>query len=552
MKKLFILLCFWQIPLLAQDLGGLKGQKPVTVSGGLNLGFNTYSNLEGRQRLDPFSWTISASPVISIYGIQMPFFFLINQQSQSFSGPFQQFGMSPSYKWARLHLGYRNLSYSNYTLAGRMFFGAGIDLNPGKFRFSAMYGRFQQASLRDTTRNTFSSLPSSFRRMGYAVKVGVGSSQNFIDLIYTKAWDEENSIKIPIAEGITPAENTTLGIVSQLTFFKKITWSTDVGVSGYTSDVNAKDLTGTISLDSEFLKKLFLLKRSTQVGYAANSSLRFSSRFASLQVQYRLISTDYKSMGAYFFNNDVQEILFSPSFSFWQGRVNLSGSYGIQQDNVSKTKATQTTRNIGSLNLSVQPSTKFGMLMTYSNYGTFQNNPDRIIDTLKIQQVNQSLVVAPRFSWGDRVVSHSINLMSSYQNSSDYNTVSKQLLEFNNLFLSFNYLRNNMKQKFTISPGGIFIKNFLSYGNTQSMGASLNISKNLKSFSNSLNVNYNQNYYKENANGYTFNARWNGRIRLSSKQQLSLSAALLYNKDLKFEARNFTEVYTQAGYSLNF
>jgi hypothetical protein len=86
MKKLFILLCFWQIPLLAQDLGGLKGQKPVTVSGGLNLGFNTYSNLEGRQRLDPFSWTISASPVISLYGIQMPFFFLINQQSQSFSG----------------------------------------------------------------------------------------------------------------------------------------------------------------------------------------------------------------------------------------------------------------------------------------------------------------------------------------------------------------------------------------------------------------------------------------------------------------------------------
>jgi hypothetical protein len=138
----------------------------------------------------------------------------------------------------------------------------------------------------------------------------------------------------------------------------------------------------------------------------------------------------------------------------------LSGSYGIQQDNVSKTKATQTTRNIGSLNLSVQPSAKFGMMMTYSNYGTFQNNPDRIIDTLKIQQVNQSLVVAPRFAWGDRVVSHSINLMSSYQNSTDYNTVSKQLLEFNNLFLSFNYLRNNMKQKFTISPGGIFIKNF--------------------------------------------------------------------------------------------
>jgi hypothetical protein len=69
-------------------------------------------------------------------------------------------------------------------------------------------------------RNTFSSLPSSFRRMGYAVKVGVGSSQNFIDLIYTKAWDEEN-YQNPNCRRYHSAENTTLGIVSQLTFSRK-------------------------------------------------------------------------------------------------------------------------------------------------------------------------------------------------------------------------------------------------------------------------------------------------------------------------------------------
>ncbi|WP_026995128.1 hypothetical protein [Flectobacillus major] len=554
MKKLFILICFWQIPYLisAQDIGSLKAQKPVSISGGLHLGFNTYSNLEGRQRLDPFSWTISASPVLSVYGIQMPFFFLINQQSQSYAGPFQQFGMSPNYKWARLHLGYRNLNYSNYTLAGRLFFGAGIDLNPGKLRFSAMYGRFQQANRRDTTQKGFGALPTAFRRMGYAVKLGYGSAQNFIDVIYTKGWDEANSIQVPINEILTPSENTTLGIVTQTTFFKRLTWSNDIGVSGYNSDANAKELTGDLSIKSDFLRSLFKLRRSSQVGYAAFSSLRFNSRYISLQVQYRLISTDYKSMGAYFFNNDVQEIVLNPSLSLFNGKVNLNGSYGIQKDNVSKTKATQTERNIGSLNLSIQPSQNFGLMVTYSNYGTFQNNPDRIIDTLKIQQVNQSLVFAPRYSWGDRVVSHALNLMTSYQNSTDYNTVSKQLLEFNNLFVSLNYSRNNSKQKFNVSPGVLFIKNFLSYGNSSSLGANLNISKNFKRFSNSLTANYNQNYYQDEANGYTLNARWNGRIKVTNKQQLSLGTSLLYNKDLKFDTRNFTEIYTQAGYSLNF
>ena len=77
----------WIIPLLvawnviwsaetihAQDVGALAKQKPVKFSGGLNVTANLYKNVQGRERLDPFAWTVSGSPTLTLYGISVPFF----------------------------------------------------------------------------------------------------------------------------------------------------------------------------------------------------------------------------------------------------------------------------------------------------------------------------------------------------------------------------------------------------------------------------------------------------------------------------------------------
>ncbi|MFN8357093.1 MAG: hypothetical protein U0Y10_21745 [Spirosomataceae bacterium] len=539
----------------AQDISSFRGQKPITFTGNLSLNLSTYTTTGSRQRLDPFAWTISGSPTLSIYGVQLPVFVLINQQSKSFQGPFQQFGISPSYKWARAHLGYRNITFSPYTLAGRLFIGAGLELNPGKLRLGFMYGQFQKAiggTLDQLTATNPAPPAPQFRRMGYAVKVGFGTEANHLDLIYFKAKDDINSITIVPKSTLRPAENAVVGLSSVFTLFKRFTWATDVGLSGYTEDIRSEEY--ELSSKLSWLKNVYTPRNSSHVGWAGQSSLQFNASVFSLRVQYRLISADYKSMGAYFFNNDLQEITVSPSITLLQGKIQLSGSYGIQNDNVSKTKLLRTDRKIGSANLSIQPSQSFGVVMNYSNYGTFQNQPGTIVDTLKIQQVNQTMMIAPRYFKSNGTVSHAVNAVLSYQNSTDYNTVSSQLLEFNNLFTSLTYSYGLPKQKFTLTPGVNYIRNYLQYGNTAAMGATLSATKTLWSnkLNTSANLLFNQNFYEQTTNGYTLSVRWNNRIRITNKQQMNVSLTLLRNTDNRIEARNFTEFYTNVGYGINF
>ena len=174
-----------------QDLESIGQEKPFQLHSGLNLRLQAYQS----DRPDPiqpgFAWYLSGSPVVEVYGLKMPFSFLLSNQQRSIQQPFNQFGLSPSYRWATLHLGFFNPQYSPFTLAGRRMLGVGTELNPGKFRFAASYGRFRkpiQFENNPTTATTFL-LPGaepSYRQEGYAFKIGIGSPKNFVDLIYLK------------------------------------------------------------------------------------------------------------------------------------------------------------------------------------------------------------------------------------------------------------------------------------------------------------------------------------------------------------------------------
>ena len=540
----------------AQDVGALAKQKPVKFSGGLNVTANLYKNVQGRERLDPFAWTVSGSPTLTVYGISVPFFFLINNQSRSLTGPYQQFGMSPYFKWVKVHAGYRNLSYSPYTLAGRLFLGAGIDLTPGKFRFSAMYGQFEKAQPADSLRFTLPNVPPPlprFQRTGYAVKLGFGSSSSFLDLIYFRAKDNPNSIAFPLATRITPDENAVLGLSSQLTLFKKITWVTHVGVSAYSRDIRRAENT-EVTQQYPLLRTFILPRSGTQLAYAGESSLNFSSSLLTMQVQVRQISAEYQSMGAYFFNNDLREITASPSLVLLKGKVQLSGSYGYQQDNVSGLRATTTTRQIGSANVSIQPNQVFSLLMNYANYGTSQRGAERIIDTLKIEQVNRSIVVAPRLYFNGENQQHTVSAFLSYQNANDFNTVSQVRTQFDNIMVNLNYAYTRPKARLSLAPGLSAIRNFVPGYNSQSAGATFLASKGFDKgkLNTTASGTYYQNFYEGAANGYTLRLRAGTRYRLTNAHEFNVSIASTINKDLVVAGRNFTELFGQVGYGFAF
>src|SRR4051812_8689127 len=107
----------------SQQLDNLSGQKPVTVSGNVDLRGIAYSASGIPARRKPFSYILSGNTNIGFYGFDIPLSFTVSEQDRSFSQPFNQFGLSPRYKWLTLHFGYRNLSFSPYTLDGYTMLG---------------------------------------------------------------------------------------------------------------------------------------------------------------------------------------------------------------------------------------------------------------------------------------------------------------------------------------------------------------------------------------------------------------------------------------------
>ena len=69
---------------------------------------------------------------------------LYSNQVLSFQQPFNRFGISPRFDWGTIYLGSSSMRFSNYTLAGQRFDGAGADLQLGILRIGAMYGRFSR------------------------------------------------------------------------------------------------------------------------------------------------------------------------------------------------------------------------------------------------------------------------------------------------------------------------------------------------------------------------------------------------------------------------
>ena len=121
------MICLFNRGIKAQNVESMVKEKPVKFSGSLSAQFLGYSTTRERPSRDPFVWTLSGSPTLSLYGFNIPFSFVISPKQQSFRQPFNQFGMSPYYKWLTLHVGYRNINFSRYTLSGHTFLGAGVE-----------------------------------------------------------------------------------------------------------------------------------------------------------------------------------------------------------------------------------------------------------------------------------------------------------------------------------------------------------------------------------------------------------------------------------------
>ncbi|WP_051398113.1 hypothetical protein [Runella limosa] len=523
----------------------------VKLSGGLNAYAGLYqaSGIDARNQTTPFGLSGSVNVALP-GGVSLPFSMVLGNQGANFRQPFNQFGVSPTYKWAMVHAGYRNVQFSPFTLAGHTFLGGGFEINPGKLRLGAVYGRFNKAISTDLA-NPDQALPS-FKRTGYAVKLGYGTASNYVDLNLLNAADDQNSITPN--ESIAPARNTVLGLTSRFTLVKKVSFELDAAGSAYTRDTRAQ----LILLEQGSLLKAFTIfmpaQLSTQLTTALQTAVGYQDKVFGLKLQYKRIDPNFQTMGAYYFQSDIVSYTVAPSFNLMNSKLRIMGSLGIQKDNLAQNKNAQTGRTVGSAVLSFNPSTAFGIDLQFSNYGISQQAGLRpIIDTLRLAQNNLSLMGNVRYNLQNESVSHLFTLTATHQQLSDLNQNTAEFTQNQNQNVNLGYFFTQLESGFGANATASYTQTFLPQDQTvRFYGPTVGVNHTL--LDKKLNVSASGSYLfnqQLGQNGQVINGSANASYQLGKRQSLSLQLGYL-NSNTGQPDQKFNELRGSLGYGISF
>ncbi len=452
---LFLLIACNSI-LRAQDLSAITGENKFDIRGQLGASLVFY-NVEGREANRPaFSWMVVGNPVITVYGITFPFSFTVSEQERSFQQPFNRFGVSPSYKWAKLHLGYRNVSFSRYTLGGHTILGAGGEFSPGKFRIGVMYGQLLRPVHFNSIQYSQTQQIPAYRRNGLAFRFGYGTASNNADVIIFRGSDVTGSIA-DTSQLLLPGSNTVISFLTHQKVLKNFVFDLEFANSIYTDDKRLAGEPGMSLLP--IISKLIENNISTTSSNAIEASFGYDSKPFDLKIRFRQIDPGFRSMGTYFMQSNVRNITIEPSLSLLADKYVFAGSLGFQRDNLKESLAHQTNRTIGSVRLSANPAKWYRADLNLSNYDIDQKaglNPLDPLNTInQISQTTSSINLVQNLNFNSKSLSQNIMLTLNDQVMSDHvsntgNTY-KTLVAMGSYIIGYMPLKINMAVTYSYS-----------------------------------------------------------------------------------------------------
>jgi hypothetical protein len=537
----------------AQDVSSLPEQKPFTLRGSVGATTTGYGVSGIERRREPFSWTVNGSFSPTLYGVQMPIHFIFSEQDREFRQPFNQFGISPQYKWITTHFGYNSMEFSRYTLAGVTFLGAGVELTPGVLRLAGMVGRFQRAVEEDTL---IPYILPAYERNGFAVKVGFGTEENFVDLSYLRAKDDSNSLlRAPARFDVTPAENAVFGLNSRFTIIPELTFETEGGASLFTRDIRSPNLEFENEIPG-FLLDFYDVHSSTTLTFALRAGLNLKVPNFGLRLGYERIEPDYTSLGAYYFTTDIENWTIAPSFDLFDSKLRVSGSIGIGRDNLLDTKLAETSRLIGSANVGWSPDEVFGIDAQFTNYSTGQSaGRAPINDTIRVRNVTTSASLAPRVMLNDEELSHFVTLIAGYQQFTDQNAFTSALTDSESKTASLIYNLSFIKSGTSVGASLLFADTDAGAIDTRVVGFSLN--GGMSFLDNTLRLAATVGYSTTDISGLsdsfgTVNENLSAAYRITREDQLLLRMYATQSGGVAAANPAFNETTATLGYSRTF
>lgn len=373
------------------DFSNIKSAPKLKVSGGLNVNslYNSYLPVPSQK----FSYFVNGSVTFDILGLfSVPLNLNYSNRKFNYSQPFSfnQFSLTPRYKWAAAYLGTSSLTFSPYTLNGHQFRGVGFELSPNKWKISTMVGQL----IRSTN-------DSTYNRMGYGLKVLYNPGNFRVGGSVLHAADNPSSIASErlALNRIRPQKNIVVGFEAGLNLSKigqlELEFSNSF-ISENSSLLSDSVRTGFSGL---FFKTMapILSKRAFKTKF----SKPFFSGKTILGVAYERVDPGYQTFGGYFFTNDFENYTLNLVQRLFDNKVVFSGNIGRQRD-LLETKTNGQTRFVAATNLLFSPSEKLNLNLSFSNFKGFIFVRDLIkevkresafipIDTLNYTQINRNL-----------------------------------------------------------------------------------------------------------------------------------------------------------------
>ena len=551
--------------LQAQNLESIGNEKPLKVSGGISANQIFYAVDGIERRRDPYSYFLTGNLNFDLYGWSVPFSFSLSNQNSSFQQPFNQYGLHPTYKWATAHLGWASMTFSPYTLSGHLFRGAGVELAPTeKFKFSAMYGRLQKAVEADSVNGT----QPFYRRLGYGFKASYGSGADHVDVIMFRAKDDESSLsRVPEEEGVLPEENLVFSIAGGKMLFERLLLSAEFASTAITRDTRATEISPETNKLFDNMGNLFTPRASSAYYNAYKTELTYKAQTYSLGIGYERVDPGYRTLGAYYFNNDLENITANGTLSLLSGKLNLGANAGVQRDNLDKTKVSTLERVVASINVAYSPGQKLNLNATYSNFQTFTNirpqfvdinqlTPYDNLDTLNFTQISQNanlnVVYLLQSSKEKR---QNLNINFSFQDAADeqggvQQNSGTQFYNINTAY-SLSIVPKNMSvtAAFNLSRNESGIADATTYGPTLSVNRSF-LERKLRAV---FSTSWNSSYSNGELTNRILNLRLNGGYTYKKKHNINLSLVSLRRSTNSEQGANaFTEFTGTLGYGYNF
>lgn len=545
---------------------------PFVINGGISTNWRAYHAWGIENRQAPFFYGLNANLNINIYQLNLPFSFVmtarntessypnpkefieaLKNKADGFQNNFVRVGASPYYKWAKLHLGHRGMNFSPLTMSNLNFFGVGTELSPGKIRLAGMYGRLANAEPRNLSVNEPN--PFTFDRLGYGMKVGYGTKNDFIDFVMFKAKDDISSfdsLNLEQAETnqeIVAEENLVLGVILKKKLTERLQVNAEVAGSIFTPDLTAPIAKSTFLYDE---------RTTSTLKSAMDFGLNYQFESTTIGLQFKRIEPGYRSLGTYFFNDDIQNITGNVSWLMLKGKMQANATAGMQKNNLDNQEPVETRRMIGSLNLNYALN-KINFAFNYSNYTNdvaYVLNEE--LDSLNAVVVSQDLGLTTTYNWAtskgnQNILTSSINMQMVTDDIDDPQQSSASQMFVANL--AYNLILKETGWKLTARTN--YNQNQLSIASTGRWGVGAGATKSFwdRKASTGLDANFYLNTSEGNKNGVV-NLRHRFSYKLKKSHNFNLNTSWITRAEIgveeETEGRNFSELMTTFSYAYRF